>query len=53
MEIQRLLTKQASLTRHTGQGKVALGFMLFMLFSVFDLNKGNAHFGFYFGDKRE
>lgn len=52
MEIQQLLTKQVSLTWHTGQGKVALGVLLFMLFSVFDLNKGNTHFGFYFGEQK-
>lgn len=52
MEIQQLLTKQASLTWHTGQGKVALGFLWFTLFSVFDLNRGNTHFGFYFGEQK-
>lgn len=52
MEIQRLLTKQASLTQHTGQEKVALGFLWFTLFSVFDLNRGNTHFGFYFGEQK-
>ena len=52
VEIQRLLTKQASLTAHRARGSGFWGFLLFLLFSVFDLNKGNTHFGFYFGEQK-